>query len=209
MRYDLVIFDFDGTLADSFPFFIESFNGLADTHGFERIDRSEVPALRHLSPRQLMQRVGLPAWKLPLVAKSFIARMRAQADQIALFNGVDTALHQLARAGLRIAIVSSNSQDNIGRVLGPELSSLVGLYACGSSIFGKAAHLRRVLKRSGLHPCQAIYIGDAVSDLEAARKVGIAFGAVSWGYGAIESLRQHGPQHVFDEVQALGQLASP
>ena len=46
MRWDLAIFDIDGTLADSFPFFIGIQNRLAAMHGFRRIEAEEVEALR-------------------------------------------------------------------------------------------------------------------------------------------------------------------
>lgn len=54
MRYDLIIFDLDGTLADSFPFFAGVFNRLATRHGFRGIEPAEVATLRGLSARELM-----------------------------------------------------------------------------------------------------------------------------------------------------------
>jgi phosphoglycolate phosphatase len=53
MKYRLAIFDFDGTLADSFPFFIREFNQLAEQHGFKRIDPDLAPAYRHYNARQM------------------------------------------------------------------------------------------------------------------------------------------------------------
>lgn len=46
----------------------------------------------------------------------------------------------------------------------------------------------------------AIYIGDQTVDFQAARKAGIAFGAVAWGYATIESLREYGPDEMFASV---------
>ena len=69
MTYRLAIFDFDGTLADSFPFFLSVFNTIADRHAFRRIDIEHAGELRHYSVRQMMDHVGLPAWKLPLASK--------------------------------------------------------------------------------------------------------------------------------------------
>lgn len=65
-----------GKLADSFPLFRAVFNDLARTHGFNTVQPEEVPALRRYSARQMMRHVGLPAWKLPLVARDFIGGMR-------------------------------------------------------------------------------------------------------------------------------------
>jgi phosphoglycolate phosphatase len=58
------------------------------------------------------------------------------------------------------------------------------------SVFGKASRIRAVLKACGVAPADALYIGDQATDAEAARKAGVAFGAVHWGYATIEALRE-------------------
>lgn len=207
MKYRLAIFDFDGTLADSFPFFIRVFNQLAEQHGFKGIEPAVVPTLRHYNTRQMMERVGLPAWKLPLVAKSFITLMRQNADSIRVFERVEDTLLYLANQGVTLAIVTSNSYDNVSQILGPTNTKLFRHFECGMSMFGKPPRIRKVLKQTGISCHEAIYIGDQVSDLEAARKVSVAFGAVSWGYGTIEALRQHFPEEEFDHVAAIRRIA--
>jgi len=74
------------------------------------------------------------------------------------------------------------------------------------SIFGKAGRLRQTLKLTGTSAAEAIYIGDQSTDLEAARALNLAFGAVAWGYGSIESLRQYRPDREFDKVSDLSEL---
>jgi phosphoglycolate phosphatase len=207
MKYRLAIFDFDGTLADSFPFFIRVFNQLAEKHGFRGIDTDLAPAYRSYDARQMMEQVGLPAWKLPLVARSFISLMRENAASISLFDQVDDMLLHLANRGATLAIVSSNSYDNVTRILGPANTKLISQFECGVSIFGKASRIRKTLKKTGIPSGEAIYIGDQVADLEAARKEKVAFGAVSWGYATIESLRGHFPEEEFDRVSAIRRIA--
>lgn len=207
MSYRLAIFDFDGTLADSWPFFLSVFNDIADQHGFRRIDTDQAERLRHYGPRDVMRHVGMPAWKLPHAARSFIDRMRGATGRIALFDGIDHMLRELDRAGVRLAVVSSNAEDNVRAVLGPELAARFGHYECGISIFGKAARIRKVVKQTGVAPGQAVYVGDQVPDADAARRAGIAFGAVSWGYAPIEALRRAAPAREFDAPAELLALA--
>jgi phosphoglycolate phosphatase len=203
MRYRLAIFDFDGTLADSFPVFTGMLNQLADLHGFKKIEPRDILLFRHYSARQIMRHVGLPHWKLPLVARSGIALMRRQADAIALFDGVEESLYYLKQRGVTLALVTSNSGDNVRRILGPQRLSLFRHVECGMSIFGKRARIRTVLGQSAI-PChEAIYIGDQITDGEAARRAGVAFCAVAWGYGTLESLRQCAPEEEFESVAAL------
>lgn len=207
MKYRLAIFDFDGTLADSFPFFIQVFNQIAEEHGFKGIEPDLAPTFRHYSPRQMMAHVGMPAWKLPAVAKSFTSLMKQNAASISLFEDIDDVLLHLANQGVILTIVSSNSYDNVSQILGPENTKLFSHFDCGMSIFGKASRIRKVLKKAGVAAHEAIYIGDQTTDIEAARKENVAFGAVSWGYGTIESLREHSPEEEFDKVPAIKRIA--
>lgn len=207
MSYRLAIFDFDGTLADSFPFLISCLNALAETHQFRPVYPEEIPSLREMSAREVMQDVGLPTWRLPLVARDFMARMRENIDCVPLFPGVAAALRALADRGWRLAIISSNSADNVATVLGPALTPLFSQMECGMSIFGKQKRIEKVLRRSGLAADVAIYIGDQITDLEAARAAGVAFAAVAWGYGTLASMQGHNPDKVLLEPDEIGLLA--
>lgn len=205
--YRLAIFDVDGTLADSFPFFISVFNQLAAKHHFKPITQEEVPGLRHLTTSQVLTHLGLPRWKIPFVAKDFMALMRQPEVRIPVFDGVADVLIHLKAKGLTLAVVSSNAEDNVRRILGPQLTALFTHVDCGVSMFGKSSRLRQALRRCAIPASQAVYVGDQLTDQEAARKAGVPFGAVAWGYTAIESLRKRAPRHEFDTVQALKALA--
>jgi phosphoglycolate phosphatase len=67
-NYSLVIFDFDGTLADSFPWFIASLDRTADKFGLKKVDPAEIESLRMLSSREALQHLGVPMLKLPQIA---------------------------------------------------------------------------------------------------------------------------------------------
>ncbi len=205
MKYRLVIFDFDGTLADSFPWFASIVNTLADKHRFRRIEAHEVEALRGASAREIIRRLGIPWWKLPLIGRN-LRRLAAQnTAQIALFDGVERMLQQLSSAGVTIALVSSNSYGTVRRVLGPENAARISHYECDVSLFGKPSRFRRVLKRTGIAPQDALSIGDELRDLEAANKARIPFGAVAWGFTQLEALRAHAPNELFAHVGEISE----
>lgn len=206
MRYDLAIFDLDGTLADSFPFFVSIQNRLAQLHGFARVAEHEVDALRHLGPRELMRHVGMARWKLPFVARSFMRLMREQSTPVPMFDGIGDALVQLESRGVTLAIVTTNALDNVHRVLGRSHVERMRHLECGASMFGKRRRLARVLRRAGVPASRAIYIGDQIPDAEAARAAGMDFGAVAWGYATREALEAHRPALVFDTPADLLRL---
>jgi phosphoglycolate phosphatase len=203
MRYRLALFDFDGTLADSYGWFLGRMNQLADQHRFRRVEEHEVEALRGQSARQVMEALGVPLWKLPRIASQVRREMASAIDTIGLFPGMDQVLGGLADRGIGLAVVTSNSRENVRRILGPETAALIRHYACGASIFGKRPKLRAVLRDSGVPAAAAIVIGDEIRDLEAARAEGIAFGAVSWGYTHPEALRAHAPEEMFVAPEEL------
>src|SRR5262249_32042820 len=125
MKYRLAMFDFDGTLADSLPFFLRVFNQLAEQHGFRGIDPGMAPTYRGYGARRMMEHIGLPTWKLPLVARSYISLVRQNAASISLFEHTDDLLLHLANRGVTLAIVSSNAYDNVSRILGPANTKLI------------------------------------------------------------------------------------
>src|SRR5687768_4814748 len=110
MRYRLVIFDFDGTLADSLPLFVRLLNVIADELDFKRIDELEVETLRSYGPREMMKHLGVPGWKVPLIAGRMRSRMTREIAQVALFDGVSRLLLRLSEAGVRLAVVTSNTE---------------------------------------------------------------------------------------------------
>lgn len=199
MPYSLVIFDLDGTLADSFPWFLRHVNDVADRFGFKRIEEADIPSLRQAGSREILRRLRVPLWKLPAIA-AHMRRMKAEhlAD-IPLFPDTEAMLRSLRDGGLTLALVSSDSEANARRQLG-DAASLFTHYDCGASLFGKATKFRRVVKRAGVNPPQAIAIGDEVRDIEAARTAGIACGAVTWGYATPDVLRALGPEMMFERM---------
>jgi phosphoglycolate phosphatase len=202
MPYSLVIFDLDGTLADSFPWFQRNLNEVADRFGFRRVTESDVEPLRHASTREMLSRLEVPMWKLPFIARHMRRLKTEQAASIPLFGGVETMLSKLARNGMRLALVSSDTEANAREKLGVS-ATLFADFACSASIFGKPAKFRRVLRRARIDATQAIAIGDETRDIEAARAVGIACGAVTWGYAAPQALIDRRPDLVFERMEEI------
>jgi phosphoglycolate phosphatase len=142
-------------------------------------------------------------WKVPFIAARFRSLMAKQIEMIAPFPGVPDLLGRLAQAGSTLAIVTSNSCANVRRVLGRKNMGLVAACEGGVSVFGKHMKLRKVLRRIGIHPAQAIFIGDEIRDIEAARHAGIASGAVAWGFTDLDALRAHSPDMLFSTVDEM------
>ena len=199
----LVIFDFDGTLADSLGWLIGISDRLADEYGFDRIDKAQVAMLRRNDAATLLRLHHVPLWKVPFIASRFRKLMAQQIHMITLFPGVDDLFERITQAGAKLAVVTSNSCANVRRVLGEKNMGRLAACEGGVSLFGKRRKLRKVLRRTGIHPAEAIFIGDEIRDIEAARHAGIASGAVAWGFTDVDTLKAHAPDMLFSSVAEI------
>lgn len=203
MAPKLVIFDFDGTLADTLPFTLSIMDELSDKFGTRRLDRSEIPLLRSSSPARIIKMYNIPLWKLPQMTRESQRLLYENIESIFLFKGIDRVIRELAARGMRLAVVSSNALRNIKTVLGEELSQLFTIYECQSGLLGKAPRLRKALRLAGVKPEEALSIGDEIRDIEAARKAGIPCAAVSWGFADGDALAGYQPDYLVNEVDQL------
>lgn len=201
--YGLVVFDFDGTLADTFPWFSSVLNPTAERYGLRRVKEEEAHFLRGLDAREFLAHLGVPYWKLPFITRHLRKRAASERDAFQLFPGVEDMLERLNAAGIDIAVVSSNVEVTVRHVLGPRAAAQVRHFACGASLFGKARKFARVLALAGVAPPNVLSIGDETRDITAARKMGLACGAVSWGYMRRDVLEAARPDHLFDQVEDI------
>ncbi len=204
----IAIFDFDGTLANTFPLFVDTLGDLAARHNFRMPPQSDVDKLRELSAKEILRELQLPLWRVPKVLSDFRGVMR-ERNEIRPFDGIIDALQTLADRKIMLAVATSNSLGNVETVLGHALISRLAALECGATLFGKARRLRRVLQVTHMEKANAIYIGDEIRDADAARKIGIPFGAVAWGYTDLRALLPLQPDAIFKTPQDLLTLTSP
>ena len=201
-RYRLAIFDFDGTLADSLPWFRGSFQGMIERFGLAPVAPDELEGLRALTVREIMARLKVPLWRLPAIISDMRRRKLAAASGIPLFNGIPALLSDMQRLGIKTAIVSSDSEASVRQVLGPSATFISG-FDCGAALFGKHHKFRHVARLLGTMPTETICIGDELRDIEAARAAGMDLGAVAWGYALPAVLQAAEPTHFFGSIEEM------
>lgn len=199
----LVIFDFDGTLSDSGGWFLSIMDHLSDRYGFRRVGKHEVEPLRRMPTRDVIRHLRVPRWRLPFIARYVRRLFGRHTHQVHLFDGVPEMLAAIEGAGIRIAVVTSNSEVNARAVLGPDNAARIGWWACGASLFGKAPKFHKVLKASGVPPHRVLSIGDETRDIDAARETGVRAGAALWGYANPDALAHLNPDFAFASPQAV------
>jgi len=117
-------------------------------------------------------------------------------------------LHALSQQGVALSLITSNSRENVERILGVDNAALMKDPHYGTSLFGKSSKLKSVLKKTVTAPGEAIYIGDEVRDFEAAHAAGVDFGAVAWGYTHADTLRDCFPEMMFERIEEIAEKLS-
>ncbi len=209
MRYPLIVFDFDGTLADSLGPALEVFNRIAPGLGLRPI--ADVEAARAMPTRQLLRQLGVRFWRLPRVVRAFQAAAAEHADRLRLHDGVTGVVRGLSARGHRLGVLSSNREETIRACL--RANGIEGAFAFVigyPKLFGKAKALRRILKQEKLDRGGLLFVGDELRDLEAGRKVKVSTAAVTWGFQAEPLLRDAGATYLVrrpDELLAITDLS--
>ncbi|MBM3893357.1 HAD-IA family hydrolase [Candidatus Dependentiae bacterium] len=188
-----VIFDFDGTIADTLPVMMMVVNELQPAYGYKSVRQEEIEALRTMTAKELIeQRLGLSWWQLPLLQYRFRKAVQKHLPAIQLNAGMEDVLHSLKDSGYKVGVISSNSTQFITNFFKKHKLPLFDDIS-EASIFGKAAVIGRFVKRNGIRKQNAVYIGDETRDIEASRKAKIPCIAVGWGGNSAALLLEYQP----------------
>ena len=202
MPFKLVVWDFDGTLADSLPAAVGIFNRLAPEMGFRPLD--DLAAARGMSMRQLLRQQGISLWRLPRLVRRYHDAAADEADKLKLAAGLPAALAAIAATGVRLGVLSSNREDNIRRCLRATGAEGHFAFVIGyPRLFGKGKALKRIIRTERLERADVLYIGDELRDVEAAKKAGVAVAAVTWGFHTADLLRTGEPDYVVSDPREL------
>ncbi|MGN7400867.1 HAD-IA family hydrolase [Cytobacillus praedii] len=204
MKY--VIFDFDGTIADSKIVFISAWNKIAEKYHFEKMKLTELENIKKLTIKERCKMLNFPMYKLPIIIPQLYKLYRQSINDLELFDGIKDVLTELNKKGVNTAIISSNSEENIQLFLKRNNIESVKDIICSSHIFGKDKLLSRFLKLKQLDADEVIYVGDEQRDIIACKKTGIKIIWVEWGYDSIEVVQAEEPDYKASSPAEIMQL---
>lgn len=195
-----IIFDFDGTIADSFDFIA---NFLAEEAG-QSLSQTQLQALRGRSMAAIGRQLGLSWWRL---LRSFFRgrrHMAAVINQIEPFEGITEVIKKLHAEGHELFVLSSNKVGNVREFLHHHQlhTYFLEVYG-GAGLFSKAPALRKLLKEHQLERADSIYIGDELRDVQAAQSIDLLVIAVTWGFARSSALKALQPTAVANEPADL------
>lgn len=184
----LILFDFDGTIADTFELARVTGNALARENGFRTVTREEALALRRMSFTQVVRFLGIPLHRVPWIVARARTEMRSRVTSAEVVPGMATALGVLRERGFRLGVYTSNLRAIVYDYLAAHGLAQFELVHATSDMLGKARGIKRLVKELGLAPAEVAYVCDEIRDVEAAQSAGIGVVAVGWGYNEAEAL---------------------
>jgi phosphoglycolate phosphatase-like HAD superfamily hydrolase len=206
MQSKILIFDFDGTVADTSDAAIRIYNQIAAENNYKQITKDNLETLRNMGALKAIKYAGVPMWKLPFIVRKVRSAFKAEVPNIKPYDGVLDALRVLKSKGYSLYVISTNSRENIKAFLDrngiKEFNDVFGV----SNMFGKDAKIASMIKANNWDKAQVSYIGDEIRDIEAARKAGVTSVSVGWGYNTTEGLSKNGPDILLTKPSELGSL---
>jgi phosphoglycolate phosphatase len=199
-----VIFDFDGTIVDSFVNAMTKFNILADEFNFRKLSQDELPGLRDLSSKDLIKYLKIPIYKIPSVLYRARKLMSSEMASLSTFVNLPGVLNAMHNANFSLGILTSNSESNVTQWLEVnKLRQLFGFIHVESNYFGKNRIIKKIIKKYNMNKSQVFYIGDETRDIDAAKQNEIFSVAVTWGFNSEKILLQQSPHHVARKPEDL------
>jgi phosphoglycolate phosphatase len=185
-----IIFDFDGTIADSFDYVADFLAAQAKLH----LNDERRLSLRGMSMIAMARQLGYRWWQLPGLFFKGRRRMIHVVMKLKPFEGMPELIRKLHAEGHELFLLSSNSVRNVHKFLHHHKlhEYFLEIYG-GVGLFDKAPAMRRLLKEHSLEAENAVYVGDELRDVEAAQSIGLRVVAVSWGFARTKILKDQKP----------------
>ncbi|RQD76080.1 MAG: HAD family hydrolase [Candidatus Syntrophonatronum acetioxidans] len=200
-----IVFDFDGTLADTREVFLKALGHLSQKHGFKRLSPQEIQEMLKLPIRQRCKVMEIPLHKIPLLFHESL-RLLKTMEMASPYPGIQEVVRALQEREVDLVILSSNSSEYIEKFLQVhDLDSFQSIIST-SGLFGKHRDLKKLLKRSRLSPQNLIYVGDEIRDIESSRRALVSIVCVTWGFDSLYLLEKGSPDYLVHEPREIVNL---
>jgi phosphoglycolate phosphatase-like HAD superfamily hydrolase len=197
-----VIFDFDGTIADSLRAVIKVFEDL--TKRPNRFSDAEIEEMKHKDLLQIALELHIPKWKIPWLIFRGRRMFHNHMRSVKVCPGMPDIIADLHKQNIPLFVLSSNSRENVQKYL--RWHDLDGYFTeiyGGAGLLGKTRSLFRLFKKEGVTAEGSWYIGDETRDIIGAHAAGLRIISVSWGYNSRQALSAREPDILVDTPKEL------
>lgn len=197
-----LLFDFDGTLADTLSHAVKWLNALSEKYKYKKVGKKDIMELRNSTIADVIKKSGISFWKLPFFAKDIKNEMKKEIDRVKLFKGTKKMLEELSK-DYKIGIVTKNNLENVMSILKREKIECVNFIETENSLTKKEKAIKKAIKKYKLNKEETIYIGDEIRDINASKKSDIKIISVCWGYNSKKALEKNDPDFLAETHKEL------
>lgn len=198
-----VVFDFDGTIANSIVPGLIIVNNFITTLGLPTLSADDFLKLRNKSYLEIIEHFKIPLWQIPSLLNKLREGMKEQIKNVETYPYIPFVLTQLNKRGYNVYILTSNSKELVSAFLEQHDIAVIDDIFSELNIFGKANAIKRFMKIQKIQKDEMIYIGDEVRDADACKKAGVPIISVTWGFNSREILEKHDPTYIVDQARQL------
>lgn len=202
-----VVFDFDGTLADTFPAVIDVAYRLSPRT--RRLPPEAISDLRRLPLLTALRQLGIPLRHMPLLILFTRRRLKSHMQEMPPYDGVEEMLKALHKHHHRLYILTSNYRENVEVFLHHQgLDKLFAdIHTVAFATTGtKTRALKRMMRQYNLKADETYHVGNEALDMRSAEKVGIRGVATTWGGFDLGTLRKIKPFAIIEKPAELVDL---
>ena len=203
-----LLFDFDGTIADSIQLGIKIANNLAPQFGYPPFTENDIQHFRSLTWHKIAREMQIPFYKIPKIVTIAFKEYKRLISELEPCAGIVEMIKELALKEIPMALLSSNTVENVHLFLtNHKIDSFLWIVGT-SGILNKAKDIKKRLKKHKISTNEVIYIGDEIRDIEAAHNCGLKVIAVTWGFHTAEFLASYKPDYLVNEPKEIVEIVN-
>jgi len=201
-----LLFDFDGTIADSIRLGIRIANNIAPKFGYEPFSEKDLKRFQSLTWRNIISELHLPLYKIPKLISIGLSEYRHLISEVEPCEGILEMLNNLSERGIPMALLSSNTDENVKLFLDKYNIDTFKWVEGTAGTLHKAKHIKYQLRKHKLKPHKVIYVGDEIRDIQAAHKCAMKIISVTWGFHSPEFLLHYNPDFLVNNPNEIVEL---
>ncbi len=203
-----VIFDFDGTLADTRKAILNIVKDNQEEWGLPDINEELINDFRGKGFFELFKKYNIILLKLPFIFPKAKKELGKKIDKVPLFPGMREVLMTLRKKGIKLGILTTNSEENVKKFLRHHNLEIFDFIGSEISLMGKDKALKKVLEKRNINKNETMYIGDEIRDIEACKENGLKIISVTWGFNKKEILKKNNPDYLIDKPEEILKIVS-